>query len=108
MAVKFNPFPGSNNTSPHHKAAINYVYAMYIRSRDLGEDIALADSLIRRLFVISLLTGRHSGSFETLFEHDIKLISDKGELEKFVQTLEEQTFTDVFWSSVLQIGRAHV
>jgi hypothetical protein len=83
------------------KNAINYAYAMYIRSRDINEDVALADSLIRRLFVLSLLTGRHSGSFETLFEHDIKLVTSKGDLEKFVRTIENQTLTDAFWGSKL-------
>ena len=83
------------------KNAVNYAYAMYLRARDIGEDTAARDRYVRRLLVLSLLTGRHSGSFETLFEHDIKLVSKAGDLETFVRTLEEQTFTDMYWSSTL-------
>ena len=82
------------------KNAINYAYAMYIRAHDIG-DAGDTNSLIRRLFVLSLLTSRHSGSFETLFEHDIKLIKRPGDLERFVTTLESQTLTDIYWDSVL-------
>lgn len=83
------------------KNAVNYAYAMYLRTRDIDEDTAIANRYIRRLFVLSLLTGRHSGSFETLFEHDIKLITKKGDLESFIRTIEDQTLTDIYWSSTL-------
>ena len=83
------------------KNAINYAYAMYIRAHDIGDVGAKTDSLIRRLFVLSLLTSRHSGSFETLFEHDIKMIKKPGDLDQFVVNLESQILTDTFWNSVL-------
>lgn len=83
------------------KNAINYTYAMYLRAKDIGENAAATNRYVKRLLVISLLTGRHSGSFETLFEHDIKLVVARGDLESFVRTLEEQTLTDVYWSSTL-------
>lgn len=83
------------------KNAINYAYAMYLRAKDIGENAAATGRYVKRLLVISLLTGRHSGSFETLFEHDIKLVVARGDLESFVRTLEEQTLTDVYWSSTL-------
>lgn len=83
------------------KNVINYAYAMYLRAKDIGEDTALTDKYVRRLLVLSLLTGRHSGSFETLFEHDIKLVRRQGDLQSFVQNLERQTLTDTYWTSVL-------
>lgn len=83
------------------KNVINYVYALYLRTRDIGEDVATADRSIRRLLVLSLLTGRHSGSFETRFEYDLKRIVNKGDIEKFVATLESQTLTDIYWTSTL-------
>lgn len=93
---------GFNNASMiGSKNAINYAYAMHIRSHDIDEDRAAADRAIRKLFVLSLLTGRHSGSFETTFEHDLKLVAQKGDLEKFVATIEEQTLTDIYWTSTL-------
>lgn len=81
--------------------AVNYAYAMYLRLLDIGENHADANSLVRRLLAISLMTGRHSGSFETQFEQDIKRIQSAGDMAKFVATLEEQELSDVFWSSTL-------
>ena len=81
--------------------AVNYAYAMYLRLLDVGENHADANSLVRRLLAISLMTGRHSGSFETQFEQDIKRIQSAGDMVKFIATLEEQELSDVFWNSTL-------
>ena len=81
--------------------AVNYAYAMYLRLLDIGENHADANSLVRRLLAISLMTGRHSGSFETQFEQDIKRIQSAGDMAKFIATLEEQELSDVFWNSTL-------
>ena len=81
--------------------AVNYAYAMYLRLLDIGENHADANSLVRRLLAISLMTGRHSGSFETKFEQDIKRIQSTGDMAKFIATLEEQELSDVFWNSTL-------
>lgn len=81
--------------------AVNYAYAMYLRLLDIGENHADANSLVRRLLAISLMTGRHSGSFETQFEQDIKRIQSSGDMAKFIAILEEQELSDVFWNSTL-------
>ena len=81
--------------------AVNYAYAMYLRLLDIGENHADANSLVRRLLAISLMTGRHSSSFETQFEQDIKRIQSAGDMAKFIATLEEQELSDVFWNSTL-------
>lgn len=70
--------------------AVNYAYAMYLRLLDVGENHAMVNSSVRRLLAISLMTGRHSGSFETRFEQDIKRINQPGDITKFIATLEEQ------------------
>jgi len=81
--------------------AVNYAYAMYLRLLDIGENHADANSLVRRLLAISLMTGRHSGGFETQFEQDIKRIQSAGDMAKFIATLEEQELSDIFWNSTL-------
>lgn len=86
------------------KNVINYVYAMYLRAHDIGEDLYAINKWLKRLLVLSLLTGRHSGSFESQFEHDMKLIKNKGDIESFVSTIEMQTLTDVYWQSTLPDG----
>ena len=83
------------------KNAINYAYAMYLRNKELGVPDAKLKSLIRRLLVITLLTGRHSGSFESQWTADFqKMITDES-LEEFVQILERQNLTEVFWNDTL-------
>lgn len=81
--------------------AINYAYAMYLRNKDLGVDDTKLKSLIRRLFIISLLTGRHTGSFEGVWTKDFQNMNTKSSLENFVAVLERQNFTDVFWDDTL-------
>ena len=81
--------------------AVNYAYAMYLRLLDIGENHADANSLVRRLLAVSLMTGRHSGGFETQFEQDIKRIQSAGDMAKFIATLEEQELSDIFWNSTL-------
>ncbi len=81
--------------------AVNYAYAMYLQLLDIGENHADANSLVRRLLAISLMTGRHSGSFETQFEQDIKRIQSSGDMAKFIAMLEEQELSEVFWNSTL-------
>lgn len=81
--------------------AVNYAYAFYIRLHDIGENHAVINELVRKLFVISLLTARHSGSFETRFETDIKRLKKPGDMEAFIHTIETQALTDVYWTDTL-------
>lgn len=81
--------------------AINYAYAMYLRLFQVHEDRDIINSYIRRLYVLSILTGRVRSSIETTFEHDIKLINQPGDIQSMVETLEHQLLGDVFWTSTL-------
>lgn len=83
------------------KNAINYAYATYLRGKDVGIDDGKLKSLIRRLLVISLLTQRHSGSFESRWTSDFQKIKATQDLEDFVATLERQNLTEVFWTDTL-------
>lgn len=99
-----NSLRGSGYDEPNMliaRNAVNYAYAMYLRLLDIGENHADANSLVRRLLAISLMTGRHYGGFETQFEQDIKRIQSAGDMAKFIATLEEQELSDVFWNSTL-------
>lgn len=81
--------------------AINYAYAMFLRLFQVHEDREVINSYIRRLYVLSILTGRVRSSIETTFEHDIKLINKPGDIQTMVETLEHQFLGDVFWTSTL-------
>lgn len=81
--------------------ALNFAYALYLRLR---KDANLAEGerkrIVKRWFVMSLLTGRHSGSFESTWEQDIRRISEVG-IDRYVKQVEEAELSDAFWSVAL-------
>lgn len=80
------------------KNALNFAYALYLRLR---ADDTLAEGerkrIVRRWFVMSMLTGRHSGSFESTWEQDIRRISTVG-AAAYLKQIEESELTDGFWN----------
>lgn len=83
------------------KNALNFAYALYLRLR---MDPALTDGerkrIVRRWFVMSMLTARHSGSFESRWEQDIRRIGTVGAAE-YLQQIEDSELTDGFWTVAL-------
>lgn len=83
------------------KNALNFAYALYLRLRaeaDMHE--AERKRIVRRWFVMSMLTGRHSGSFETRWEQDIRRIADQG-AAAYLEQIEAAELTDGFWNVAL-------
>ena len=83
------------------KNALNFAYALYLRLR---QDATMSEGdrkqVVRRWFVLSMLTGRHSGSFESTWEQDIRRIANQGARE-YLKQLEEAELSDAFWSVTL-------
>ena len=80
------------------KNALNFAYALYLRLR---QDTSMSEGerkrIVRRWFVMSMLTGRHSGSFETTWELDMRRIASMGAAAYLTQ-LEESTLSDAYWN----------
>lgn len=80
------------------KNALNFAYALYLRLR---ADDTLAEGerkrIVRRWFVMSMLTARHSGSFESTWEQDIRRIGVSG-AAAYLKQIEESELTDGFWN----------
>ena len=55
------------------------------------------ESYVRRWFVYSILTGRYSGSPESVFDFDIKQISQKP-FDEYLKEKEEGELSDAFWN----------
>lgn len=83
------------------KNALNFAYALYIRLR---ADDSLSEGqrkqLVRRWFVMSMLTGRHSGSFESTWEQDIRRIGTMG-AANYLGQIADSELTDGFWQVAL-------
>jgi len=81
--------------------ALNFAYALYLRLRS---DDSLSEGerkrIVRRWFVMSMLTGRHSGSFESTWEQDIRRIGTLG-AAAYLKQVEESELTDGFWTVAL-------
>jgi hypothetical protein len=79
------------------KNALNFAYALYLRLRADG---TLSEGerkrIVRRWFVLSMLTGRHSASFESIWEQDIRRIGTLG-AASYLKQIQESELTDGFW-----------
>ena len=77
--------------------ALNFAYILYLKlKRDLGNNPNI-ESWVRRWFVLSILTGRYSGSPESRFDKDIKAI-DELPFDDFLKNVEAAELSDTFWS----------
>lgn len=80
--------------------AINFAYIIYLKLRALGVDHIKIETYVRRWLVLSILTGRYSGSPESTFDFDIKQIENK-EFATYLQEVEEAELSDAFWRSAM-------
>ncbi|MGY1489336.1 GmrSD restriction endonuclease domain-containing protein [Methylobacillus pratensis] len=75
---------------------LNFAYVLYLKlKRDLGNNPNI-EGWIRRWFVMSLLTGRYSGSPESRFDKDIKAVNDR-HIAEVLQEIETAELSDAFW-----------
>ena len=80
--------------------ALNFAYIVYLKLRDKKYAPQDIEKHVRRWYVLSILTERASGSFESRFESDIKSI-DSLPFEEFLQTIESGELSDAFWKVAL-------
>ncbi len=80
--------------------AINFAYIVYLKLKELGVNSVDVESYVRRWLVYSILTGRYSGSPESVFDFDIKQISQKP-FDEYLKEKEEGELSDAFWNASL-------
>jgi hypothetical protein len=80
--------------------AINFAYIVYLKLKDMGVNSVAIESYVRRWLVFSILTGRYSGSPESVFDYDIKQISQKP-FDEYLIEKEEGELSDAFWNASL-------
>ncbi|SIT78328.1 GmrSD restriction endonuclease domain-containing protein [Pontibacter indicus] len=79
---------------------LNFAYILYLKLRELGENSVAIESHVRRWMVYSILTGRYSGSPESVFDYDIKQISNR-HFAEYLSEKEEGELSEAFWSASL-------
>jgi len=80
--------------------SLNFAYILYLTLRDLQLPKADIERYVRRWFVMSVLTGRYSGSPESTIDSDIRQIHLQG-IEAFAANTIRGELSDAFWTSSL-------
>ena len=79
---------------------LNFGYALYLLLRAKGEKAAIIEKVVRRWLVLTILTGRYSGSPESTFDYDIKRFQANHPIE-FLEHTEAGELSDAFWNNIL-------
>lgn len=80
--------------------ALDFAYALFLMLRDSDEPIPERKRIVQKWYVLSILTGRYSGSPESAFAKDLKVISEVG-ISKALKNIEDATLSDNFWQVAL-------
>ncbi|SET00477.1 GmrSD restriction endonuclease domain-containing protein [Anaerobranca gottschalkii] len=79
---------------------LNFGYILYLTLKTKGVDSNKIEKLVRKWLVLSLLTGRYSGSSESQFDYDIKKMLEDS-FEVFIENEEKGQLSDAFWDNIL-------
>lgn len=83
------------------KNALNFAYALYLRLR-CNDQLTEGErsKIVKRWFVMSLLTGRAVGSFESIWETDLRRIDEQG-ADEYLRLIEKSALGEGFWEVAL-------
>ena len=83
------------------KGAVNFAYNLYLT---LCEDKSILSTEVKRWvqrwYVMSILTGRYSGSSESIMDRDMRRISEQGFIP-FYEEIAASQLSDNFWKVTL-------
>ena len=79
---------------------LNFAYIIYLYLRTNKMNSNKIEFLLRKWFIMSLLTRRYSASPESTFDFDIKKINEIG-IEKHLNDIEEALLSNAFWEASL-------
>jgi hypothetical protein len=80
--------------------AVNFAYILYLMGRNEKLDPNKIEKLVRRWYVMSMITGRYSGNPETAFDLDIRQIDAQG-LENYIEAVIGAQLSEGFWTTLL-------
>ena len=80
--------------------ALNFAYILYLKLKSQNYNPADIGTYVCKWFVLSILTGRYSGSPESMFDFDIKNISSK-DFKDYLESIENAELSDAFWDTAL-------
>ena len=75
---------------------VNFAYILYLTLRAQGAEHNRIEPVVRRWFVMSMLTGRYAASPETAFGVDVRNIGERG-AHSCLDAVERAELSDAFW-----------
>lgn len=79
---------------------LNFGYVLYILMVDKGVSPAIIETVVRKWIVLSILTGRYSGSPESRFDYDVKRFDANDPME-YLHQVELGELSDAYWQHIL-------
>ena len=80
---------------------LNFGYALYLALRERKVEDSKIEKIVRRWIALSILTGRYSGSPESMFEYDIKRFFAYDDPAEYLAVTEAGDLSDAFWNVTL-------
>ncbi|WP_206832764.1 DUF262 domain-containing protein [Alicyclobacillus fructus] len=80
--------------------ALNFSYILFLILKELGVKENEIERYVRRWFVLSMLTGRYSGSSETNIEYDVRQVVTQG-IHVYADAIIRGELSDAFWEVAL-------
>ena len=79
---------------------LDFAYTLYLLIQDSGAKWGVEKQeikhYVRRWFVLTTLTGRYSGSPESVMDQDLRGIAEKG-IKQYLSDIEAASLGDAFW-----------
>ena len=79
---------------------LNFGYILYILMVDKGVNSSIIETVVRKWMVLSILTGRYSGSPESMFDYDVKRF-DTNDPQEYLKQVELGELSDAYWQHIL-------
>ncbi|MCW8129983.1 MAG: DUF262 domain-containing protein [Planctomycetota bacterium] len=79
---------------------VNFAYIIYLRGRAEKLPAAELERLVRRWYVMGVLTGRYAGNPESSFDFDIRQIEARG-LMTYANAVIEAELSSSYWENLL-------
>lgn len=80
------------------KNAVNSAYILFLILRTQNVDASQIEKLVRRWFVMSVLTERYSGEPQATLSEDVRNMTTKEEIEAYLSGLERSGLSNAFWN----------
>jgi len=96
-----------NSSMIRSQNALNFAYILYLALRDLEVPYGDIEHYVRQWFVMSILTGRYSGSPEATFDYDIRQIHSQG-IAAYAEWTNPGELSDAFWEDYVASGNGYL